>query len=85
MYPRYRPPCTVEMSKRECSSSDEGVDAQSISLDGKIGEKMAPYNPTDPAVISIAINFLQLRADDIVYDLGCGDGRFVIEASVVVL
>lgn len=43
----------------------------------KIGMKLAPYNPTDYEVVDTAIKLLGVRANDVVYDLGCGDGRFL--------
>lgn len=58
------------------------AEEETFLQDGKIGEKMAPYNPTDRVAISIALSFLELHEDEIVYDLGCGDGRFLIEVSL---
>ena len=45
----------------------------------RIGEKLAPYNPTSIEVVSMALTMLQITPSDIVYDLGCGDARFLIE------
>jgi SAM-dependent methyltransferase len=39
-----------------------------------------PYVPTPPEVVARMLQMAQLRAGDIVYDLGCGDGRIVIAA-----
>jgi hypothetical protein len=50
-------------------------------VDGKIGEKLAPYNPTSIEVVHTAIRLLQLREHEIVYDLGCGDARFLVEVG----
>lgn len=50
--------------------------------EGKIGEKLAPYNPTDPKAVEIAIRLLDLKSGDVVYDLGCGDARFLIEVRL---
>ena len=36
--------------------------------------------PTDGELLRHVVTFLQLAEDDILYDLGCGDGRVVIEA-----
>lgn len=47
-----------------------------------IGTKLAPYNPTNIDAIHIAIDLLKLNSNDILYDLGCGDGRFLIEVLV---
>jgi 16S rRNA G966 N2-methylase RsmD len=38
------------------------------------------YEPTPPEVVAAMLELAQVRADDLVADLGCGDGRIVIEA-----
>jgi SAM-dependent methyltransferase len=40
-----------------------------------------PYVPTDPAVVDAMLKLANVRKGDIVYDLGCGDGRIVIAAA----
>lgn len=62
-------PVTVEP---ETLQAEQSVDVE------KLGEKLAPYNPSDPKVVEIAIRLLELKNGDVVYDLGCGDGRFLI-------
>ena len=44
-----------------------------------VGERLAPYNPTSIEAIRIALQLLNLRATDTLYDLGCGDGRLLVE------
>jgi SAM-dependent methyltransferase len=39
-----------------------------------------PYEPTPPAVVDVMLTMANVRAGDVVYDLGCGDGRIVIAA-----
>jgi len=39
------------------------------------------YEPTPMTVVGAMLELAQVRADDVVYDLGCGDGRIVIEAA----
>jgi SAM-dependent methyltransferase len=39
-----------------------------------------PYEPTPPEVVEIMIALAEVRKGDVVYDLGCGDGRIVIAA-----
>ncbi len=46
-----------------------------------IGEKLAPYNPTNLDAIDISIGLLKIQSNDIVYDLGCGDARFLVQVS----
>mmetsp|Transcript_5031 Transcript_5031/g.7159 ORF Transcript_5031/g.7159 Transcript_5031/m.7159 type:complete len:160 (+) Transcript_5031:25-504(+) len=46
------------------------------------GEKIAPFNPSSHDAIEEAISLLRLDKNDLVYDLGCGDARFLIKASI---
>jgi SAM-dependent methyltransferase len=39
-----------------------------------------PYEPSPLEVVSAMLELGKVRAGDVVYDLGCGDGRIVIEA-----
>lgn len=45
---------------------------------GKIG---APYAPTRIAVVRRAFNMLEVGEDDVLVDLGAGDGKIVLEAA----
>jgi len=40
-----------------------------------------PYVPTPPNVVDAMLKLAQVRSSDVVYDLGCGDGRIVIMAA----
>jgi ribosomal protein L11 methylase PrmA len=39
------------------------------------------YEPTAPEVVDIMLRLANVKAEDVVYDLGCGDGRIVITAA----
>ena len=41
----------------------------------------APYVPTPMTVVQGMLDLARVRASDIVYDLGCGDGRIVTTAA----
>jgi SAM-dependent methyltransferase len=41
---------------------------------------LAPFNPTCSEARKVALRLLDLQTDDIVFDLGCGDGRFLEDA-----
>eukprot|EP00934_Nitzschia_sp_Nitz4_P002066 Nitzschia sp. Nitz4//scaffold112_size70979//68542//69366//NITZ4_005913-RA/size70979-processed-gene-0.112-mRNA-1//1//CDS//3329533298//2066//frame0 len=43
--------------------------------------KLAPFNPSSAQIQEKALKLLQLTPDDVLFDLGCGDGRFLIEAA----
>ena len=38
------------------------------------------YEPTSPDVVEIMLRLANVKAGEVVYDLGCGDGRIVITA-----
>lgn len=40
-----------------------------------------PYEPTHPQVVEAMLRMAQVSRNDVVYDLGCGDGRIVIMAA----
>jgi len=43
-------------------------------------KKDVPYVPTPPEVVSAMVALAEVKSGDVVYDLGCGDGRIVIAA-----
>lgn len=40
-----------------------------------------PYVPTDNSVVDGMLKLAGVKSSDIVYDLGCGDGRIVVRAA----
>jgi SAM-dependent methyltransferase len=40
-----------------------------------------PYEPTSPAIVDAMLQLARVGASDVVYDLGCGDGRIVVAAA----
>ncbi|MFM9972206.1 MAG: SAM-dependent methyltransferase [Burkholderiales bacterium] len=40
-----------------------------------------PYIPTRPEIVDAMLTLASISARDVVYDLGCGDGRIVIAAA----
>src|SRR3712207_3536341 len=45
------------------------------------GEVRAPYLTTPPQVVEEMLKVAKVTKEDVVYDLGCGDGRIVIAAA----
>jgi len=43
--------------------------------------KLAPFNPTPACAVNQALDALQVGPGDILYDLGCGDGRLLLAAA----
>jgi SAM-dependent methyltransferase len=54
--------------------------AQDLSWQGFKGYDV-PYVPTPPEVVDEMLRLAGLKAGDVLYDLGCGDGRIVIAAA----
>jgi SAM-dependent methyltransferase len=44
-------------------------------------ESLAPYVPTPQDVVERMLEIAQVTSKDVLYDLGCGDGRIVITAA----
>jgi SAM-dependent methyltransferase len=44
-------------------------------------QSLAPYVPTPQPVVEKMLELAQVNSQDVVYDLGCGDGRIVITAA----
>jgi SAM-dependent methyltransferase len=42
--------------------------------------RFVPFIPTEPDVAAVMIDLAAVQPTDVVYDLGCGDGRLVIRA-----
>ncbi len=42
---------------------------------------LAPFVPTPPEVVERMLELAEVGEDDVVYDIGCGDGRMVIAAA----
>ncbi len=51
-----------------------------VFLKPREAKKDVPYVPTPPAVVQAMIEMAAVKKGDVVYDLGCGDGRIVIAA-----
>ena len=43
--------------------------------------RLAPFNPTHESSIDVAIDLLELQPSDVLFDLGCGDGRMLLRAA----
>ena len=52
-----------------------------VALAAQGNRSLAPYVPTPQDVVDRMLDLAGVTADDVVYDLGCGDGRIVITAA----
>lgn len=57
---------------------DEGLDGYSIEPNMMLD---VPFVPTDECVVEAMLNLGEVGPDDVLYDLGCGDGRILITAA----
>jgi SAM-dependent methyltransferase len=56
------------------ASQSQAGEQEKIKLD-------VPYEPSSEDVVEVMLQLARVNKDDFVYDLGCGDGRIVIEAA----
>ena len=68
------------MAEFDVTSSPPPIVEGQISSSHCLGPKLAPYNPTNVECIILALRMLGLGDNEHLFDLGCGDGRFMIEA-----
>lgn len=52
-----------------------------LGPDTQVREPDVVYDPTPPEVVAAMLEMAQLKAGDVLYDLGSGDGRIAIEAA----
>jgi SAM-dependent methyltransferase len=71
-----------------CALLAASLHAQALALDADRRvflkpveqKKDVPYVPTPTEVVNAMVALAQVKSGDVVYDLGCGDGRIVIAA-----
>ena len=61
-------------------SGDE-IDWFSPSQDGEPRYMLAPFVPTPEEVVERMLQLAEITSRDVLYDLGCGDGRIIITAA----
>lgn len=57
------------------------VPSFSVAQRAPVRQLDVPYEPSPPYVVERMLELAQLNRDDLLYDLGCGDGRIVITAA----
>ena len=63
-----------------CVASIGGAQQSPVALPALRAPDVA-YEPTATEVVHAMLRLAKVTADDVVYDLGCGDGRIVITAA----
>ncbi len=73
---------TVTRTRKVTVRPGEEVDADLRQADEKNPDKIViRYVPTPPDVVDAMLKLAGVGANDVVYDLGCGDGRIVVAAA----
>ena len=44
--------------------------------------RLAPYSPTHHEGVAVALELLELSSEDVLIDIGCGDGRLLTQVEV---
>lgn len=90
--PNYRSVVIIEVPAGAISTATPGMPylpyqqfAPAPLLEGRLPgrslEQLAPFDPTPQEVVDRMLALTAVRKDDVVYDLGAGDGRVVISAA----
>jgi hypothetical protein len=63
--------------------SADGEYSQDGQGEGRQDEvfKLAPFNPSSDQIQQKALEIMKLSEEDVLFDLGCGDGRFLCNAA----
>ena len=59
----------------------DSTDPQQQRTLRRAAEREVPYLPSADRIVTAMLDLAAVTPDDVVYDLGCGDGRIVIEAA----
>lgn len=81
---RARPLASVALESRELEAVVAELKAEpgSAETGGAGAADLAPFNPTSAAGIEAAVALLRLTPADTLLDVGCGDGRVLVEACL---
>jgi hypothetical protein len=66
------------MNIESLSGQPEATAKQALCTDINV---LAPFTPTGEDAQKVGLRLLQLRGDDVFFDVGCGDGRVIITAA----
>ncbi|HEY2588561.1 MAG TPA: class I SAM-dependent methyltransferase, partial [Tepidisphaeraceae bacterium] len=69
------------MQTQVSHSLESVADLRRLQVHREPPKRDVPYVPTDEPVVMAMLRFAGVTAHDVVYDLGCGDGRIVIAAA----
>lgn len=78
------PPVKVDDTPKTVPPPVKVEDKPKVVEKPKVEEKpelTVPYVPTPQEVVDKMLELAEVKKDDVVYDLGCGDGRIVVTAA----
>ena len=71
----------TEMAPGVVREERRGTDAPSTESHTRSSGQLAPFDPTPQEVVDRMLRLAAVKAGDVLYDLGAGDGRVVIAAA----
>ncbi len=66
---------------QKADTTDSTTSVPSLEVPSETQESDVPYVPTPNAVVNRMLEMANVDSSDVVYDLGSGDGRIVIQAA----
>jgi uncharacterized protein (TIGR03000 family) len=80
---RWEPNNYTKITRRRDVTVEAGKETQvdlNVKDDKWPDDILVRYVPTPPEVVEAMLKLADVSKDDVVYDLGCGDGRLVVDA-----
>jgi hypothetical protein len=73
-------PASPQATAQSPDTQSPQITAQSPDASGEV-DRDVPYVPTPEAVVNRMLEMASVQSNDVIYDLGSGDGRIVITAA----
>lgn len=67
--------------RRSAEQTIEKVQGENSEHKATVEARLAPFNPTPSCAVTQALDALTVGPNDVLYDLGCGDGRVLLAAA----
>ena len=68
-------------SSAGCTPAPSAAAPERVNAPSKLHAPDVPYEPSSPRVVAAMLRLAEVKSDDLVYDLGSGDGRIPISAA----